>query len=585
MEDEIKSLNKHKIWELVDKHDNTKIVKSKWVYTIKDSKTPKFKARLVATGFNQVKNVDYLESYSPVVNIDTFRLLIALAAKLNLAVNFFDVKTAYLHSDLEEEVYMTTPPGYEMETEGKVYRLKKSIYGLPQSGRNWYFKLKSELERIGLKEIASDNCVFVMINKNEVLVLCIYVDVIALFSNDIVLSNNVIRKLKTIFELKETTDGEKFLGIEVRRNENGFSLSQVEYINFLLEKYNMSLCNSVKTPMSKNEDKFFDSGNKFVNVTEFQTLIGELLYLANRTRPDISFTVTYLSQFCQKPEQKHLKLAKKILRHLKGTKEKTPVYSNKVGCINASSDASWGNAENGKSFSGSVLMLGDSLVAWKCNKQRSVCLSTCEAELCALSETAKNVLWAKNVLNELNCFSFIESCVIYSDSKSAIDWLNCARSSSKTRHVNLRFHFVKDLISGGEMQIIFVPTEEMISDFLTKTVTHENYFFVIKLDCCNKLVSFAGGGGCWMQALANDSSLCRFSIADWRCHFARLYLTLFLCETLCSSSVCVLVCVSACVVHLIHLIHVFNKEMFMNWTCIQFPRLQKPLYYNLKLKP
>ncbi|GBM90268.1 Retrovirus-related Pol polyprotein from transposon TNT 1-94 [Araneus ventricosus] len=123
MEDEIKSLNKHKIWELVDKPDNTKIVKSKWVYTIKDSKTPKFKARLVATGFNQVKNVDYLESYSHVVNIDTFRLLIALAAKLNLAVNFFDVKTAYLHSDLEEEVYMTTPPGYEMETEGELLYL------------------------------------------------------------------------------------------------------------------------------------------------------------------------------------------------------------------------------------------------------------------------------------------------------------------------------------------------------------------------------------------------------------------------------------------------------------------------------
>ncbi|GBM30853.1 Retrovirus-related Pol polyprotein from transposon RE1 [Araneus ventricosus] len=230
----------------------------------------------------------------------------------------------------------------------------------------------------------------------------------------------------------------------------------------------MSLCNSVKTPMSKNEDKFFDSGNKLVNVAEFQTLIGELLYLANRTHPDISFAVTYLSQFCQKPEQKHLKLAKKILRYLKGTKEKTLVYSNKFGCINASSDASWGNAENGKSFSGSVLMLGDSLVTWKCNKQRSVCLPTCEAELCALAETAKNVLWAKNVLNELNCFSFIESCVIYSNSKSAIDWLNCARSSSKTRHVNLRFHFVKDLISGGEMQIIFVPTEEMISDFFNK---------------------------------------------------------------------------------------------------------------------
>ncbi|GBM03320.1 hypothetical protein AVEN_256873-1 [Araneus ventricosus] len=128
----------------------------------------------------------------------------------------------------------------------------------------------------------------------------------------------------------------------------------------------MSLCNSVKTPMSKNEDKYFDSGNKFVNVAEFQTLIGELLYLANRTRPDISFAVTYHNFVGN--QSRNIKLAKKILRYLKGTKEKILVYSNKFGCINASSDASWGNAENEKSFPGSVLMLGDSLVTWKCNR-------------------------------------------------------------------------------------------------------------------------------------------------------------------------------------------------------------------------
>ncbi|GFX43221.1 retrovirus-related Pol polyprotein from transposon TNT 1-94 [Trichonephila clavipes] len=141
MENELDSLDKRKVWEIVQKPAKSKLIKTKWVYSLKQDdagKNIKYKARLVAAGFNQIKNIDYSESYSPVVNIESFRLLIALAAKLKLNVNFFDAKTAYLYGDLEETVYVLPPPGYEkLIGDDKVCKLKKSIYGLPQSGRNW----------------------------------------------------------------------------------------------------------------------------------------------------------------------------------------------------------------------------------------------------------------------------------------------------------------------------------------------------------------------------------------------------------------------------------------------------------------
>ncbi|GFW56893.1 retrovirus-related Pol polyprotein from transposon TNT 1-94 [Trichonephila clavipes] len=210
MENELDSLDKHKVWEIVQKPAKSKLIKTKWVYSLKQDdagKNTKYKARLVAAGFNQIKNIDYSESYSPVVNIESFRLLIALAAKLKLNVNFFDVKTAYLYGDLEETVYVLPPPGYEkLIGDDKVCKLKKSIY-------------------------------------------------------------------------------------------------------------------------------------------------------ANRTRPDISFVMSYLSQFNHNPEKRHYNLAKRVLRYLMASKDKKLFYENEFGILNASSDASWGNAENGKSFSGGVVLL------------------------------------------------------------------------------------------------------------------------------------------------------------------------------------------------------------------------------------
>ncbi|GBN23739.1 Retrovirus-related Pol polyprotein from transposon TNT 1-94, partial [Araneus ventricosus] len=316
MKNELDSLNKHKVWEIVDRPAKTKLVKSKWVYSLKqsDNGETKYKARLVAAGFNQIKNKDYLELYSPVVNIESFRLLIALASKLNLMVRFFDVKTAYLYSDIEETVYMLPPPGFErLVGDGKVCKLKRSIYGLPQSGRNWYMKIKSELEKFGLTQLASDSCVFIKSVGQNMLLLCMHVDDLAIFCNNDEMYQDTVNSIKSVFEVHENKTS-KFLGMEIVKHKNGISLSQSEYIESSLVKYNLNECKSVKTPIVKGEDKSFPPTNEQIDITMYRELIGELLYLANRTRPDISFVTCYLSQFNHKPEKRHYILAKRVLR-------------------------------------------------------------------------------------------------------------------------------------------------------------------------------------------------------------------------------------------------------------------------------
>ncbi|XP_071042250.1 uncharacterized protein [Parasteatoda tepidariorum] len=189
-----------------------------------------------------------------------------------------------------------------------------------------------------------------------------------------------------------------------------------------------------------------------VNQTQYQELIGELLYLSNRTRPDLAFVMTYLSQFNHKPEKRHFNLAERVLKYHNGTKDEKLFFSNKSGLLNAHADASWGNAENGKSFSGEIVMLG------------GVC---------------KELMWILNLLEELHCSIFVKKPVtISSDNQSAIDWLNSAISSSRTRHINLKLRYVKDII-GKIIEVEYVQTDEMIADFLTKAVTFDKLTWTV----------------------------------------------------------------------------------------------------------
>lgn len=495
MEDELKSLSKYDVWDIVERPKNTKTVKSKWVFNIKrdnENNGIRYKARLVAAGYNQIKNRDYDESYSPVISIDAWRALMVIAAKKNLNIRFFDVKTAYLHGRLKERVYLEPPPGFEKGFGiGKICKLKRSLYGLPQSGRNWYFRLKEELTKNDLKPLSSESCIFINPNQKCFFVFSSYVDDFTTLDDDDQYCERILKSLRKEFEINETTESKMFLGMKIENVNSGIYLSQTDYIDKILSKYGMLECKPVKTPIVTGEDKMSEETSEKYDISLYQELVGELLYIANRTRPDITFATSYLSQYNHCPEKRHYMLGKRLLRYLQGTKHKCLYYDRRHGLLKAYSDASWGNAENGKSFSGGVIFIGNSLITWKGKKQRTVGNSTCEVELFAVSEIVKDVIWLQNMLTELNCIEYMSRPInIFCDNQATIQWLKNAKSSTKTRHVNLKFHFVRDEIENGIINVSYVNTNEMIADCLTKSVSKEKLEWCCMHMCLNNVDSF-----------------------------------------------------------------------------------------------
>ncbi|XP_076620060.1 uncharacterized protein LOC143341213 [Colletes latitarsis] len=329
--------------EVVNKTSNERIVKSKWVFTLKnnDKQNIRFKARLVATGYNQIKYRDYNESYSPMIPIEAWRLMMCVAVKLNWHFRLFDVKAAYLHGDIKETVYLSLLPEFEKgHGEGEVLKLKRSIYGLPQSGRNWYINFKNTLLGIGFKQLMSENCIFFLRQDNDDIVMAIYVDDFTIFYNNKGVCNSIVSRLKESYEITETTDTNVFLNIKIERFKTGIGLSQAKYNEKLLVKHNMNDCNIVTTPIVPGEDKAFEPTKDSIEQGMYQELIGELLYLSSRTRPDIAFVVSYLSQYNSRLEKRHLVLVKKVLRYLCGTKDKPLFYGTTHGVLKGYADAS-----------------------------------------------------------------------------------------------------------------------------------------------------------------------------------------------------------------------------------------------------
>jgi len=223
---------------------------------------------------------------------------LSIAAQQNMHVRFFDIKTAYLYRSIDETVYMEASPGFEkMIGPNKVCRLQKSIYGLPQSGRNWFKRLRKELLNLNLKQLASDNCIFIYNKGDNFICISTYVDDLSVIDNNPKACNVFVEKLRKVFELNETTNKGTFLGMEIKQSEKEIIISQEGYIKALLKKYGMLDCKPVSTPIVSGQDKEPDPSDNVIESKDYQEIIGELFYLSNRTRPDITFATNYLSQF------------------------------------------------------------------------------------------------------------------------------------------------------------------------------------------------------------------------------------------------------------------------------------------------
>lgn len=489
MEEERASLKKNKTWELVNQPANKKILKTRWVFKKKyndHDNSIEYKARLVVKGCAQIAGIDYEETYSPVVKYSTIRYLLALAARDDLDIDHMDVKTAYLQSDIEEETYVY-PPEELGAVKGKVWKLHKAMYGLKQSGRSWNKRLDAVLKTMDFQRSQTDQCVYWKRKSKGLVIIAVYVDDLLVLSNNKKLKEITKETLKTYFHMKDLGEVKKCVGmtIERNRNEGKIWISQTDYIKTIIEKFNMQDSKPVSTPMDANTKLNTLKSTKEEQEKEleipYQEAIGSLIYASQISRPDISFAVNALSSFNRNPSKAHWSAVKRIFRYLRGTTNYKLEY-NKSGnrSIECYSDADWGNRSDRRSITGSCFKLQGGLISWFSKCQKTVALSTTEAEYMAVSFSCQEALWLKQLSEELDPCPNKKTITLYCDNKSAICLTKNSIINQRSKHIDIKYHFFQEHLSKGNIEVEFTPTEEMIADALTKPLFAQKHLFCVK---------------------------------------------------------------------------------------------------------
>jgi hypothetical protein len=482
MKDEMKSLEKNKTWLLTKLPSGKKALQNKWVFRVKDEHdgTKRYKARLVVKGFQQKEGIDFNEIFSPVVKMTTIRLVLSIVAAEGLHLEQLDVKTTFLHGDLDEDIYMTQPEGFQVKgKENLVCKLKKSLYGLKQAPRQWYLKFDNFMGRIGYKRCDNDHCCYIKKFKGSYIILLLYVDDMLVAGSDMSEIKKLKRQMSEEFEMKDLGAANQILGMSIFRNKDGsLTLSQEKYIGKVLEKFSLKDAKIRSTPLgshfklSKVQSPKSDEDKKEMAKVPYASAVGSLMYAMVCTRPDIAHAVGVVSRFMSNPGREHWEAVKWLLRYLKGTSKMALHFKGKDVILRGYADADLGGCkESYKSTTGYVFTVGGTAVSWMSKLQKSVALSTTEAEYMAVAEASKELIWLKNFLEELGKEQV--DCALFCDNQSAIHLAKNPVFHSKTKHIQLRYHFIREKINDGTLKLKKIKGTENPADMLTKVVTLE----------------------------------------------------------------------------------------------------------------
>lgn len=491
MKVEYGNLMRNDTWELVNLPKNRKALKSRWVFNIKRDKNgevDKFKARLVAKGCSQKYGIDFQETFSPVVRYSSIRILLALAVEYGLEIHQMDVVSAYLNGELKDEIYMQQPENFvDAKSPEKVCKLKKGLYGLKQSGREWNHKLDKILKSIGFRQSSEDSCIYILKTQNGYVIIAVFVDDLLILGTSRKIIEDVKQKISLEIETVDKGLVDYFLGmqIEVDAKSKQIHIHQKQFIQNLLESWRMENCRKVSTPL--------DPGQKFqkcvscedcekADVKSYQSLIGSLSYLSLSTRPDISYAVNQLSQFNVNPHQEHLVAAKHILKYLNSTIDLKLTYKKTGAPIEGFSDADWGGNYDRKSHTGYCFILASGTVVWETKKQQSVALSSTEAEYMAMSSASKEAVYLKKLLQDLGYPELVEKPIkMHGDNLSAIQLIKNPVYHSRSKHIDIRVHYVREVFQNNIIELQYCSTNEMVADILTKVLTKQKHQKLSKL--------------------------------------------------------------------------------------------------------
>ena len=477
MDDEMNALTSSETYELVEQPQDHAVIGGKWVYDVKGSpENPRYKARYVARGFTQIEGVDFDETFAPTPRMENLRMMVQIAAQENLTMHQMDVKSAFLHADLEEEIFMQPPKGYEQYSpNGKmfVWKLRKSLYGLKQSGRNWFRLLESFLLDDCSFQNNIDPCTFILrTDADEKMIILVWVDDLIMVSSSQELLNCIKEQLKKRFEMKDLGEVIHFLGIEFSRDGDKMMMKQTQYLKNILKRFQMESCRPRTSPCESNTQVYEQDDEPFDPRT-YREAVGSLVYAMVSTRPDLCYAVSKLSQTLSNPTTGNWQMLKHVFQYIQGTLDLGLVFrkTDKLGLIGYA-DADWANSNDRKSMTGYCFMMSENgpAISWKTQKQTSTALSTCEAEYMALSAASQEAIYLIRIYENLtgkNC----SPVKIFGDNQGSLALVKNPIKHGRSKHIDIRYHFVRDCVAEGKVELSYIPSNDNLADPFTKPLS------------------------------------------------------------------------------------------------------------------
>ena len=470
---EIDALAKNGTWTLVELPPGRKAVKSKWVF--KHKADGRFRARLVAKGFTQTFGIDYDETFSPVARFKSLRLLLALAALEDWEIHQMDVKSAFLNGLLDEEIYMEQPQGFvDPEHPNKVCLLHKAIYGLKQASRAWNLQFHGVLLDLGFKRTDSDAGVYHRQDDGGTLIIILYVDDITILGDNLSSINKLKSALSNRYEMTDLGEIDSYLGVRIKRDRSArrLEIDQSHYALEIVNRFGLSDANPTRTPLPTGAEvhlEKYDGQASPADIKLFQQIIGSLLYVQIGTRPDISFAVSRLAQYASNPSPDHIRLAKYVLRYLKGTSDLKLLYDGgRRNGLYGYSDSSWGDDPDDRHSTASyVFLLADAAISWCSRKQRTAAQSTTEAEYMGIADAGNQAAWYAMFLEELG-YDVRDPIPLHGDNKGSIDLALNPVTGRRSKHIPIKYHAIRGYVENELIELIRTPTADMLADGLTK---------------------------------------------------------------------------------------------------------------------
>ncbi|KAF1336396.1 Integrase catalytic core protein, partial [Globisporangium splendens] len=479
---EIQSHVKNNTWALIKRKAGIVVIGCKWIFAYKKNERGeivRFKARLVAQGFSQRYEINFYETYSPVANMNSIRIFLAVCCALNFVIMQCDVDTAFLYASLKEIVYMEVPEGVAADAT-KVCKLNKALYGLKQSSLVWNQTINAVLLEMGFIPSVADPCVYVKAVPGGQVFVCLYVDDMLIAAKDKSDIERVKDNIRERFSIKDLGHARYILGMEIVNdtNKKKLTIKQSQYITDVAKRFNQSNSKPTENPcdasmkLSSADCSKTDEEKRAMASKPYRSLLGCLLYISTCTRPDISYAVCHLSRYLENPGVKHWKSAIRVLKYLHTTKYHELVFSgNENPNLVAYCDADWGSdRDDRRSVSGVLLKINGGPVVFKSRSQKTVALSSAEAEYMALSLCVQEVLWARRLLMDLG-MEQVGATVILEDNQGAIALSKNVGYQARTKHIDIRHHFVREKIVSDEVDVQYVETKHQQADILTKALS------------------------------------------------------------------------------------------------------------------